>query len=292
MARAQTAGLEKAVFTDARPASHRAQWVFFLSVIALLGVVYFIARDLLYTRLLYSLAQMHFERLASASVERIGHLTIDPQGDIILHNALATTTHRGEHREFFQADEVRLTFDGTPLREKGLRVMRVDLVRPVVQVRRETDGEWNLEWALIPGTRAPAAELPTGPDLWKDYRKTDDAFPPNGVHIYDGTIVVTFVSKKGRDAVWRMSGVRAQLARVDGLLRLRNLEGDFYGGRVKADAEIPRAMPLHIQQLKIDVRDADVSRMSEGTTWIPHPLKGTLNGVFSLTWDVERTGPR
>jgi hypothetical protein len=283
---------EKAIFSDARKADYRFRWLLFILVLMLLASVYSVARDIVYTRLVYRFAQEAFNGLASASVEKIGHVEIDRQGDITLRHAEAWTHRRGERRLFFRAEELRLTLDGMPLRDNPLRVMRVDLFRPEIFVRREPHGEWNLSWALVRSTpAAPAAPEPED-DPWKHYRRPDEGFPHNGVHIHDGTLHVTFVSKSGKEVTWRITGVRAVLTRRDGTLTLRPFAGGFYGGRITADAELPQTRPLTIHQLMVDVRDADVARMAEGAPFIKHAVRGKFNMVLSLALDKERTRQR
>src|SRR5688572_386030 len=189
---------ERAEFTVARPrVARRARWTILISVLALLALLHGVARDVLYRRLLHKIAQGAFNGLAAASIESIGDVSIDALGDVSLHRAVVTTERRG-HRVLIRADLVRLTFDGQPLRDPELRVMRVDLVRPQIYARREAGGEWNLEWALRPAERHG--------DAGDDGR---DGFPFNGVHVHDGTIHVAFADESGKDVVWRTTGVRA-----------------------------------------------------------------------------------
>ena len=155
-------------------------------------------RDILYHRLIYDYAQKMYNSLGSAAVENIGAVTVDGQGDIMLHSAEAYTHRRGERRLFFRTERLR-PHPGrdAAARTSRLRVMRVDLFRPEIYVRRETGGEWNVEWAFLPPPR-PAEEPAPAPekdDPWKDYLRADDGFPRNGVHVHDGTIHVTFVGK-------------------------------------------------------------------------------------------------
>jgi hypothetical protein len=275
------ADFERAEFSDARPLDRRTRWAIFLSLLLLLGALYAVTRDILYDRLLHKIAQHAFNGLAAASIESIEDVTVDALGDVTLHRAVVTTERRG-HRVFLRADEVRLTFDGVPLRDAGLRVMRVDLVRPEIFVRREGDGEWNLEWALRPVDRPDA----------RDGAQDVDGYPRNGVHVHDGTIHVLFTAPSGREINWRVSGVRTSLERSDGILRVRRGVGNFYGGRLQADAEITGTSPLRIRQLKADVRDADVSKMAEGAPFLTHPVRGRFNGVFALSVDPDKTGWR
>lgn len=277
---AKPPAFEPAEFSEARPRDLRRRWTLFISLLALLALLHGAARDILYRRLLNGIAQGAFNGLASASIAKLGDITVDALGDVSLHRAVVTTERRG-HRVLIEADLVRLTFDGMPLRDPGLRVMRVDLVRPRIHARREADGEWNLEWAFRPVER-PGEAVEEGPD----------GFPRNGVHIHDGTILVTFADKSGKDVVWRTTGVRAAVERRDGVITARRCAGDFYGGRIRADAEIPGTSPLRIRQLKADVRDADVTRMAEGAPFLKHPVRGRFNAVFSLSVDPSRAGSR
>ncbi len=279
---------EKAVFTDVRTADARAKWALLLLLLLLLTVVYWALRDVVYERLVYGFAQRTFNELAGASLERIGEVEIDRQGDLIFRRVEAWTHRRGS-RLFFRARELRLTLDGMPLRDSDLRVMRVDLIGPEIFVRREADGEWNLEWAVgrSPGVEAAPARVPEK-DPWKDYLRPDDTFPRNGVHLHDGTVHVTFAARSGREVTWRVKGVRARLVKEDGVVRLDPCVGNFYGGRLRASAEVPRTSPFTIRQLHVDVRDADVSEMARGVPFILHPVRGRLNAVVALTVDREK----
>ena len=62
-------GFEAAVFTGARRTGYRTRWLFLVSLLLLEGLLWWVMRDVVYTRLLYRLAQTHFHYLASASVE-------------------------------------------------------------------------------------------------------------------------------------------------------------------------------------------------------------------------------
>lgn len=274
---------EPAEFSGARPRDLRSRAALFLGLLVLLAFLHAGARDILYHRALNSIAQNAFNSLAAASIQSIRDVTIDALGDVTLHGAVVTTERRG-HRVLLRADAVRLTFDGMPLRDDGLRVMRVDLVRPEIFIRREADGEWNLEWALRPPESPAAAPVPASEGV--------DGFPRNGVHIHDGTLHVAFADRAGKEVVWRTSKVRASLEREDGLLQVRRCAGDFYGGRLVMDAEIPGTSPLRIRQLKADVRDADASQMAEGAPFLKHPIRGRFNAVFALSVDPAKTSAR
>ena len=288
---AKARNFERAEFTEARKADYRARWLLLLFTLLFLLVVYWIARDILYHRLVYTYAQKMYNNLGSAAVESIGAVTVDGQGDITLHNAEAYTHHEGQRRLFFRTEKLRLSLDGIPLRDERLRVMRVDLFRPEIYVRRETGGEWNVEWAFLPPPRGPEESPPPAPkdDPWKDYLRPDETFPRNGVHVHDGTIHVTFVGKTGKEVSWKITEVRTTIARVDGRLLVRPFTGEFYGGRMTGDAEVPKTNPFTVRQMTVDVRDADVAKITEGATFITHPMKGTFNAVLALTVDEERT---
>ncbi len=283
--------LEKVVFTDPRKADCRGRWALFILLLTCLALAYWVAHDILYCRLVYGLAQKAFNDLASASVDTIESASMDFQGDVILRRAEAYTRRHGKRRLFFRTEGLRIVFDGMPLRDDRLRIARIDLHRPEIFVRREYGGEWNLQWALqkAPRPPEPPPPAPAGPDPWKDYPRPDEGFPPNGVHIHDGTIHVTFVSKTAKEVTWTATGVNAVLRKTGGALQFRSATGDFYGGRIRADAEIPRTSPLTIRQLKIDVSDADVGRMAEGVHFIKRPVSGTLNAVVALSVDREKT---
>lgn len=289
---AKTGDFERAEFSAARKADFRERWAIFLMSLLALTVSYWIARDILYHRLVYTYAQKMYNDLGSAAVEAIGAVSVDGQGDITLHAAEAFTHHRGERRMFFRAERLRLSLDGFPLRDDRLRVMRVDLFRPEIFIRRESDSEWNVEWAFISAPRGPE-EIPSAPnDPSLDPSHFGDLFPRNGVHVHDGTIYVTFVGKSSKEVTWKMTNVHTQITWVDGRLKLRPFTGDFYGGRITGDAEVPRTHPFTVRQLTADIRDADVSRIADGVSLTKYPMKGRLNAVLALTFDRERTKER
>jgi hypothetical protein len=282
---------ERAEFSQARKADYRAKWLLLLFTLLFLVVAYWTARDILYHRLIYTYAQKTYNDLGSAAVETIGDVSVDGQGDITLHAAEAYTHHKGQRRLFFRTERLVLSLDGIPLRDDRLRVMRVDLFRPEIFIRRETGGEWNVEWAFLPTPRpAEATPIPEKEDPWKDYLRPDETFPRNGVHVHDGIIHVTFVGKTGKEVTWSITNVRTKLSREDGRMLMRPFVGDFYGGRMTGDAEVPRTQPFIVKHLTVDVRDADVARIAEGAPFITHPMKGTFNGVLALTRDEDRTG--
>ena len=288
---AKAGDFERAEFTGARKADYRARWLLLLFTLLFLLVVYWIARDIVYHRLIYSYAQKTYNDLGSAAVENIGTVTVDGQGDITLHSAEAYTHHKGERRLFFRTEKLVLSLDGIPLRDDRLRVMRVDLFRPEIFVRRETGGEWNVEWAFLPTPR-PGDEAPRAPDPndpWKDYLHPDETFPRNGVHVHDGTINVTFVGKTGKEVTWKITGVRATITRVDGRILVRPFVGDFYGGRMTGDVEVPSTQPFTVRQLTVDVRGADVGRITEGAPFITRPMRGRFDGVLALTYDLDKS---
>jgi hypothetical protein len=83
--------------------------------------------------------------------------------------------------------------------------------------------------------------------------------------------------------------VRTKLAKADGRVLMRPFVGDFYGGTITADCEVPKTTPFTVRQLTADIRDADVAKIAEGAPYITHPMKGRFNGVLALTRDSERT---
>jgi len=291
---AKAVDFERAEFTQAKGADYRTRWILLLFTLLLLAVAYWIARDIVYHRLVYGYAQRTYNDLGSAALESIGSVSVDGQGDVTLHHAEAYTHHRGVRRLFFRAEQLRLSLDGIPLRDERLRVMRVDLFQPEIFVRREADSEWNVEWAFIKAPRGPDEPPPPvlQDDPWKDYLRPDETFPRNGVHIHNGTVHVTFVGPSGKEVSWRTTGVRTSIHRIDGRLTVRPFSGDFYGGRVTADAVVPKTQPFTVSQLTADIRDADVARMAEGASFITHPMKGRFNAVFALTVDSQKTNQR
>lgn len=281
---------ERAEFTDARKRDYRGRWLLLLFSLLFLAVTYWIARDILYRRLVHGYAQRLYNNLGSAAVETIESVSVDGQGDVILHGAEAYTHHGGERRLFFKTAALRLSLDGMPLRDERIRVMRVDLFEPEIFVRREHGGEWNVEWAFQSAPQAPVEEAAAAEDdRWKDYLRPDEGFPRNGVHIHDGIINVVFVGPTGKEVTWRITEVNTTLLRIDGRLIVHPFTGDFYGGRMTGDIEVPKTHPFTVKKLTVDVRDADVARMAAGAPFITHQMTGRFNGVLALTFDNERT---
>jgi hypothetical protein len=287
--------LEKAVFTGPRPSRRRLnRWAVFLGALALMAGLYAFARGIVYTRLVRSFAQDVLFDLVNGRVENIGSIDLDRQGDVVLRDAEVYAHHLGVRRLFYRAREIRVTLDGIPFRDAGIRVMRVDLHQPEIFLRREPGGDWNLYWALT--TRRDADAPPPAPpapdDPWRYYRRPDEDFPRNGVHIHDGTVHTTFISKSGKEATWTATGVRGSIAKSDGVLYVKPCAGEFYGGRIEAYAEIPRCSPLTIDQITVDVRGADVAKMAEGAPFITRPVSGRFDAVIAATVDRDRTRQR
>ena len=288
---AKSPGFERAEFTDARRRDYRARWLVLMFALLFLAVTYWIARDIVYRRLVHGYAQRLYNDLGSASVETIRDVSVDGQGDVTLYDAEAYTHHGGTRRLFFRTARLKLSLDGIPLRDDRLKVMRVDLFQPEIFVRRESGGEWNVEWAFLQASRGPVEDAtPAADDPWKDYLRPDEGFPRNGVHIHDGIINVTFVAPSGREVTWRATAVQAALTRVDGRLLVHPFRGDFYGGRMTGDIEVPKTHPFTVRKLTVDVVDADVAKMTEGAPFITHPMKGRFNGVLALTFDDRLSG--
>lgn len=289
---AKARGFERAEFTEARKRDYRSRWIVLLFCLFCLVLVYWIARDIVYHRLVHGYAQRMYNNLGSAAVETIGAVSVDGQGDITLHDAEAYTHHQGVRRLFFRTGRLKLSLDGIPLRDRDLKVMRVDLFQPEIFVRRETGGEWNVQWAFLQAPRGPD-DLPPEPareDPWKDYLRPDEGYPRNGVHIHDGIINVTFVGPTGREVTWKITAVHAALLRVDGRLLVHPFRGDFYGGKLSADIEVPKVQPFTVRKMSVTVTDADVSKMTEGAPFITHPATGRFNGVLALTFDEKKAG--
>ncbi|MBV8880237.1 MAG: hypothetical protein JO332_09755 [Planctomycetaceae bacterium] len=289
---AKARSFERAEFTDARRRDDRARWIVLLFSLLFLAVAYWAARDILYHRLVHGYAQRLYNKLGSAAIETIRAVSVDGQGDITLHDAEAYTHHGGVRRLFFRTERLRLSLDGIPLRDEKLKVMRIDLFQPEIFVRRETGGEWNVQWAFVQAPRGPEEAPVEAPkdDPWKDYLRPDEGFPRNGVHIHDGIINVTFVGPSGKEVTWRITAVHAALTRVDGRLLVHPFRGEFYGGKMTGDIEVPKVRPFTVRKLTVDVVDADVSKMTEGAPFITHPATGRFNGVLALTFDESKAG--
>jgi hypothetical protein len=286
-------GFEAAEFSDARRRSLGGRGLAFLGILLLLAACYAAARDVLYDRLVHGTAQRFLNDLFRASIERLGRVEVDSQGDLTLHDAEAWTSRDGERRLFFRAEKLRLTLDGDPMRDRDLKVMRVDLFRPEIRLRRGADGEWNLLHAIGPSSPPAPAPAPTpAEDPWKDYRRVDESWPRNGVHLHDGTIQVAFAGREGRETSWKIDSVNAMLSRKEGRTVLDPCRGGFYGGALTARAEVERGSPFTLRQFSVSVKDAEVARMAAESSSVKHPMRGRFNAVLAVTVDPARTGAR
>lgn len=252
-------------------------------MLALLTGGYWTARHFFYRRLIFRITQDLLDEFATAKVEKVGRIVIDSQGDITLYDTEVFTYRDGNRRLFYRAPQMLLSVDGFPGRDRKLRLMRVDLVQPEIWIRREQKGEWNVEWAFRKAKRdgPPGSEAGEGPG------PPDEGFPKNGIHIHDGIVHVTTVGRSGHEVTWTITKARGVLSKEQGVLRLRPFEGEFYGGRLVADAEVPRTEPFTCD-FQITVTGAEVSKLAERLV-LARPVSGRLDGVLVLTRSADRT---
>jgi len=64
----KAAKFDRAEFTEARKADYRARWIVFLFALLFLTLTYWIARDILYRRLVHGYAQRMYNNLGSVNV--------------------------------------------------------------------------------------------------------------------------------------------------------------------------------------------------------------------------------
>ncbi|MBI4566494.1 MAG: hypothetical protein HY716_17585 [Planctomycetes bacterium] len=272
-----------------KPARSARLWrlVILCAVLLLVAVVHLVIKDLVYGRILPDLAQQVLNELASVNAERIGAVELDSDGNLVVRDVEITTTRDGVKRRFCRAARVVLAFDGWPLRDSSLRLARVDFFGAEVFVRRDTAGIWNLMWALRRPSRPAAPPADAGPPGTDEAPR--DPFPFNGIHLHQGRVVVTLESSDGREVDWAVTGVEARIEKWDGRFRFSPVNGDFYGGRLHADATIHDLHPLGITA-RLSVEDADVKLLGKKAAFLKHPISGRMEAVLSLTADSETQG--
>lgn len=268
-----------------KPPSFRARLFFLAGIVALLAGGYWTVRYYFYRKILLSLAQNLLNEIATARVERLDGVELDPHGNLVLRNAEVFTYRDGVRRLFYRAPRMKLTIDGIPGRDRNVRIARVDLIDPEIFIRRERNGVWNVEWALRSSKPPPPPTAPKAPA--SPTSPPEDPFPREGIHIVGGTIHITTVGKSGREVTWTIGSVQAILARENGILALRPCEGEFYGGRLNAKAELPSVAPFRCD-FQITVTGASVEKLAERLA-LKRPVTGTLDGVLALKRGPERT---
>lgn len=288
---------EKAVFTPVpaeapekatvpiRP-PRTGRYLTLASLVVLLGVSYFYFREQVYGSLVRRLAQEALDALFTVEVERVGRVDLDAEGNLHLSEVELATEHRAERRVCFRADRVSFYFDGDPLRHRSYHVSRVDLHHPEIRVLRRPDGDWDALYYLRPRLR-PGPERSLSPEERAVMR---DNFPVNGVHVHHGTVLIAFRDSEGKEVEWRVENVQGSIRSGRGnVVRFEPFGGDFYGGRIEARAQIPSTDPFSLN-LVVDIRGADVARMSSGAPFLKRPVNGRLDAVFSSGFEEEKLG--
>jgi len=250
-------------------------------------MTYLALRVGVYAPLVYGVAQDALDALFTAEVKQIGGVELDAQGDLHLVDVELTTDHRGERRVCFRARSLVLSFDGFPLRDRNLRVTRVDLFDPEIFVLRYPDGDWDALHYFVPRRRSvrPKAERVEGE------RERTSGFPANGVHFHRGTVHVSFRDREGEEITWRSDEVGGRIVEDEGeTLLFERFHGGFYGGRIAARAKIPMGRPFAID-LMVSITGADVEQMAKGAPFLKNPVRGTFGAVFSAAYDPQNLGP-
>jgi len=225
--------------------------------------------------------------IATARIEKIDRVELGLEGDLTLHQTEVYTDRDGMRRLLYRARRMVLTVDGVPGKDKNLGLRKVDLYQPEIFIRRERDGLWNVEWAFRSSKPPPPAlqkseAPPPGPPR--------EAFPPEGVNIYGGTIHITVVGKSGREVTWTLTAARGVLSKEKGVISLRPFEGQFYGGRMVVDVDVPSTQPFSCN-FQVKLTGADVGRLAERLA-LKKPVSGTMDAVLALTRSPRRTNSR
>ncbi|MBI2930226.1 MAG: hypothetical protein HYY16_01125 [Planctomycetes bacterium] len=280
-----------------KPPSRINRWITLLLVLMLLFVSYSVARDVLYRRVLYGLAQRSLNLFATGAVDKMGAVELTAEGNIVIRDAVMAHHHRGRTRTFYRADRVEIALDGWPLRDDPVYVSRVDLFHPEMWIVRETDGDWNIVWAFQPAPTevetpvvqtSPAPVAPTPAPVEHPSR---GGWPRNGVHVHQGIIHITFLCQDGRESNWDITNVNGVIARASPGIRFHPLKGDFYGGALTGEAHITSYRPFRMD-LQLTLRNADAGRLAAGRSLFQRPIRGRVDGVLALKSDLETIGWR
>jgi len=280
----------------ASPTSHLRQWLALMAVMAALFVTYSIARDVLYRRFLYGFAQDTLNGFATGTVEKIGSIELTPEGNILLRDAVVTHNRRGAKRIFYRAERIEIALDGWPMRGKPVHVMRVDLFHPEMWIVRETDGDWNIVWAVQPSETAdarpapPPSSTPPSPPPQAPDHPPRGGWPRNGVHVHHGIIHTTFLCQDGSESRWDITDVNMVITRAAPGLRFGPFKGRFYGGTMTGEAHVTSYSPFRMN-LQATVHGADAGRLAAGRTF-KRPIQGRVDGVLALKSDTEKIGWR
>lgn len=281
--------------TEVRRSTTGLKLAVLVADLVLLAAAYTAVRDLYVDRAAQRVAQRILNSFASVSVERIGSVDVTLDGDLVLHDTLATTSRNGVVRPFYRARRIELALDRNPILDDRARVMRVDLFHPEIWIVRDQDSDWNVMWSFLPSQVAPTAPPsgpppppPPPPPPDEVVRPPRDPFPANGVHIHEGLVNVVFVGDGGRETVWQIGRVHGVFTRrADGGLSFGPLTGTFYGGRIRAELEMPPT-DAFVLESRITITGADIARMAEN---LPR-LKGQVTGRFDMVFSGTRDGVR
>jgi hypothetical protein len=276
-----------------RAASNLGRLLVLVGTLSVVAALYLMLRTWVIGGLVRDFAQSFLQSLITADVDHVGRIEVDADGNLVLHRVTISTTLDGKKRLFYRADRIVIALDGRPLRDANLRVARVDIFHPEIYVRRDFASGWNLLWALKPRPAPPApvkpAEAPPGPPPLVarpviPATPPGDPFPFNGIHLHDGIVHVA-IEGRAREVSYVVNGVEAQIYRRDGMIAFEPIYGDFYGGRLTGQAIIRSLKPFALD-VRLSVKDADVSRLSDRASFIKRPVSGRLGGVLSVTSDA------
>jgi hypothetical protein len=275
-----------------RAASNMGRLLTLVGVLSVVAAIYLTLRTWVVEGLVRDLAQSLLHPLITADVDRIGRVEVDADGNLVLHRVVISTTREGVTRLFYRADKIVIALDGWPLRDADLRVARIDIFHPEIYVRREFTTGWNLLWALRPRPQAPVPGAPPPPPAGPPplvsrpvvpKAPVGDPFPFNGVHLHDGIVHIA-IEGRTREVSYVVTGVEARISRREDMIAFDPIYGDFYGGRFWGNALIRSLRPFAID-VRLNVKDADVSRLSERANFIKRDVSGRLDGVLSVTSD-------
>jgi hypothetical protein len=277
-----------------RTATYLGRLLALVGALSAVAVLYLTLRTWVIEGLVRDLAQSFLHPLATADVDKVGRVEVDADGNLVLHRVVISTTNRDIKRLFYRAEKIVIALDGWPLRDADLRVARIDIFHPEIYVRRELADGWNLLWALK--SRAPAQPPPEPPPAPAappplisrpvlPSAPPRDPFPFNGIHLHDGIVHVTIESRSGREVSYVVTGVETQIARREGRIDFDPIYGDFYGGRLTGHAVIRSVRPFALD-VRLAVKDADVTRLSERASFSSRPVSGRLDGILAVTSDA------
>lgn len=273
--------------------------VVFFGVLVGVALAYVLASELILQVWIRKTAQDFVDLAMNAQVDHIERISITRGGEVVLHRARVVVQGADGKKLFYSSDEIRFALEGNIERfldigiraVKDLRIRRVEIRRPHIFFRKDTEGRWNLDLAFSTTRRPrpPSSEPDRPVDGMPDY------FPPEGIHVFDATLHNVFYSEKGEELDWLVEHVNLVVRKSrSGHLLIQShagesvIEGDFYGGKITAWVDLLDYRRMVEGNLQIKVLDADIARMTRNVE-LQRRMSGKLSAFISLGRSAAET---